>query len=83
MTEEKQMILNMLKDGKITVEEASDLLAAIGDKKKSDNDLGGKITSAVDNIIKKATETLSNIDLDNMIDLNNFNIKGELDPQGY
>ena len=77
MTEEKQMILNMLKDGKITVEEASDLLAAIGDKKKSDNDLGGKITSAVDNIIKKATETLSNIDLDNMIDLNNFNIKGE------
>lgn len=32
MTEEKQLILNMLKEGKITVEEASDLLAAIGDK---------------------------------------------------
>ena len=33
MTEEKQLILNMLKEGKITVEEASDLLEAIGDKK--------------------------------------------------
>ena len=33
MTEEKQIILNMLKEGKITVEEASDLLAAIGEKK--------------------------------------------------
>ncbi len=35
MTEEKQIILNMLKEGKITVEEASDLLAAIGEQEKS------------------------------------------------
>lgn len=80
MTEEKQMILNMLKEGKITVEEASDLLEAIGDKKKADpSDLGSKITSTVDNIIKKATETLSNIDLDSAfdIDINNLNLKGE------
>ena len=30
MNDEKQMILNMLKEGKITVEEASDLIEALG-----------------------------------------------------
>lgn len=34
MTEEKQLILNMLKEGKITVEEASDLLEQSGIKKQ-------------------------------------------------
>ena len=63
MTEEKQLILNMLKEGKITVEEASDLLGAIGDKKIKENDFAGKITSTVDSIIKKATEAISAIDL--------------------
>ena len=47
MTEEKQLILNMLKEGKITVEEASDLLAAIGDKKSKETDFAGKITSCL------------------------------------
>lgn len=37
MTEEKQIILNMLKEGKITVEEASDLLSAIGEKKSREH----------------------------------------------
>ena len=78
MTEEKQLILNMLKDGKITVEQASDLLEAIGDKKKSDTEnLAGKISSTVDNIIKKATETISGIDFD-AIDITNYNLKGEI-----
>lgn len=78
MTEEKQLILNMLKEGKITVEEASDLLAAIGDKKSKETDFAGKITSTVDSIIKKATEAISAIDLDQAFDINNFNLKGEV-----
>ena len=68
----------MLKEGKITVEEASDLLAAIGDKKSVENDFAGKITSTVDSIIKKATEAISAIDLDQAFDINNFNLKGEI-----
>lgn len=78
MTEEKQIILNMLKEGKITVEEASDLLNAIGDKKSRENDFAGKIGSTVDSIIKKATEAISAIDLDQAFDINNFNLKGEI-----
>lgn len=78
MTEEKQLILNMLKEGKITVEEASDLLAAIGDKKSRETDFAGKVTSAVDSILKKATEAIGAIDLDQAFDINNFNLKGEI-----
>ena len=78
MTEEKQIILNMLKEGKITVEEASDLLNAIGDKKSRENDFTGRIGSTVDSIIKKATEAISAIDLDQAFDINNFNLKGEI-----
>ena len=78
MTEEKQLILNMLKEGKITVEEASDLLAAIGDKKSRETDFAGKVTSAVDSILKKATEAIGAIDLDQAFDINNFNLKGEV-----
>ena len=78
MTEEKQIILNMLKEGKITVEEASDLLAAIGEKKSRESDFTGKITSTVDSILKKATEAISAIDLDQAFDINNFNLKGEV-----
>ncbi|WP_296115233.1 DUF4097 family beta strand repeat-containing protein [uncultured Anaerococcus sp.] len=78
MTEEKQIILNMLKEGKITVEEASDLLGAIGDKKSRENDFTGRLTSTVDSILKKATEAISAIDLDQALDINNFNLKGEI-----
>lgn len=78
MTEEKQIILNMLKEGKITVEEASDLLSAIGEKKSRENDFAGRIGSTVDSIIKKATEAISAIDLDQAFDINNFNLKGEI-----
>lgn len=81
MTEEKQLILNMLKEGKITVEEASDLLEAIGDKKSPINDFTGKISSTVDSILKKATETISAFDIDTSFDLSNipnYNLKGEI-----
>lgn len=78
MTEEKQLILNMLKEGKITVEEASDLLNAIGDKKSRETDFAGRVTSTVDSILKKATEAISAIDLDQAFDINNFNLKGEV-----
>lgn len=78
MNDEKQMILEMLKEGKITVEEASSLLEAIGGKKgRSENDFVTKLTQSIDNVIKKTTETIGNIDLEN-IELSQYNIKGEI-----
>lgn len=77
MNDEKQMILNMLKEGKITVEEASDLLEALGANKNKSDNLTNKITGAVDSIIKKATDTIQAIDLDQSLDLSQFNFKGE------
>lgn len=77
MNDEKQMILEMLKEGKITVEEANNLLDAVGGKKiKSENDFISKLSQSIDNVIKKTTETINNIDFDNF-DINQFNIKGE------
>ena len=80
MNDEKQIILEMLKEGKITVEEANSLLDAVGGKKaRTDNDFISKFTQSMESVIKKTTETfenLSNIDLDN-IDINQFNIKGQ------
>lgn len=78
MNDEKQMILEMLKEGKITVEEASALLEAIGSKKsRPENDFISKLTQSIDNVIKKTTETFSNIDLEN-IDINQYNLRGEI-----
>lgn len=77
MNDEKQMILEMLKEGKITVEEASDLIDAIGAKKsRNSNDFVSKLSQSIDSVIKKTTETIGNFDLDN-IDINQFNIRGE------
>lgn len=80
MNDEKQIILEMLKDGKITVEEANSLLEAIGSKKaRNDNDFISKFTQSMESVIKKTTETfenLGNIDLDN-IDINQFTIRGQ------
>ncbi|MDO5047515.1 MAG: DUF4097 family beta strand repeat-containing protein [Anaerococcus sp.] len=78
MNEEKQMILQMLKEGKINVKEASDLLEAIGDNKNKADNLSGKIAGAVDSIIKKATDTIQGLDLENSLDLSQFNVKGEV-----
>lgn len=77
MNDEKQMILEMLKEGKITVEEANSLLDAVGGKKiKSENDFISKLSQSIDSVIKKTTETINNIDFDNF-DIKEFNIKGE------
>ena len=81
MNDEKQMILNMLKEGKITVEEASDLIEALGKNSRKSDNLTDKITGAVDNIIKKATDTIQSIDLDQTLDLSQFNIKGDYNTQ--
>lgn len=71
MNKEKEMILNMLKEGKITVEEAGDLLEAIGaDKKRPEDTFVNKFSSSVEKAIKKAGEAFSSIDFD--IDLGNF-----------
>lgn len=77
MNDEKQMILKMLKEGKISVEEASDLLQACGDNKGKTDRLSQKITGAVDSIIKKATDTIQGFDFDQAMDLSQYNIKGE------
>lgn len=81
MNDEKQMILNMLKEGKITVEEASDLIEALGKNNRKTDNLTEKITGAVDNIIKRATDTIQSIDLDQTLDLSQFNIKGDYNTQ--
>lgn len=81
MNDEKQFILQMLKEGKITVEEANDLLDAIGNKKnRGDRDFMARINQSIESVIKKTTdafESISNIDLDN-IDINQYNIKGQV-----
>ncbi|MDD7463586.1 MAG: DUF4097 family beta strand repeat-containing protein [Anaerococcus sp.] len=73
MNEEKQMILEMLKEGKINVEEASELLEAVGSDKR--NDEAGfidKLSSSLEKVIKKTSETISNIDFDSMTNPNNI-----------
>lgn len=81
MNDEKQMILEMLKEGKITVEEANSLLDSLGGKKsRPENDFISKFSQSMENVIKKTAETfenISNIDLDS-IDINQYNIRGKV-----
>ena len=57
MSDEKQMILEMLKEGKITVEEASNLIDALGGKKSRVNsDFVSRLSQSLDSVIKKTTE---------------------------
>ena len=78
MSDEKQMILEMLKDGKITVEQANDLLDAIGGKKiRNERDFISKLSQSIDSVIKKTSETIGNFDLDSL-DINQFNIRGDI-----
>lgn len=74
MNEEKKMILDMLKEGKITVDQASDLLDAIGKDKARNNEESfvDKLSTSFEKIMKKTSEKLSNIDLD--LDLQDLNI---------
>ena len=75
------MILEMLKEGKITVEEANSLLESLGGKKsRPENDFISKFSQSMENVIKKTAETfenISNIDLDS-IDINQYNIRGKV-----
>lgn len=78
MNEEKKMILDMLKEGKITVEQASDLLEAVGKDKAKNNDDNfiNKLSQSFESIMKKTSEKLSNIDID--FDINDLNIPSNL-----
>lgn len=72
MSEEKKLILKMLKEGKITEDEAITLLDSIKEtKKKSDfssleNSFIEKITQAAAKITKKSQEVLSNLDFEDI-----------------
>lgn len=74
MNEEKKMILDMLKEGKITVEQASDLLEAVGKDKSKNNEESfiDKLSTSFEKVMKKTSETISNFDFD--FDLDNVNI---------
>lgn len=74
MNEERQMILEMLKEGKINVDEASDLLEAVGsgNKNKDEERLVDKLSSSLEKVIKKTSKTISNIDFDSMTNPNNI-----------
>lgn len=78
MNEEKKMILDMLKEGKITVEQASDLLEAVGKDKTNSKEESfiDKLSSSFEKIMKKTSEKLSNIDID--FDLQDLNIPTNL-----
>lgn len=74
MNEEKKMILDMLKEGKITVEQASDLLEAVGKDKAKNNEESfiDKLSNSFEKVMKKTSETISNFDFD--LDLDSVNI---------
>lgn len=74
MNEEKQMILEMLKEGKINVDEASELLEAVGSDKsnKNEDSLIDKLSSSLEKVIKKTSETIANIDIESVTKPNNI-----------
>ncbi len=75
MSEEKLLVLNMLKEGKISEEEALRLLEAMGEDKglgeeeenkfrDFEENVVGKITSSLEKLFKKTSETIQNIDFE-------------------
>ncbi|MDO5717816.1 MAG: DUF4097 family beta strand repeat-containing protein [Tissierellia bacterium] len=78
MSKEKLLVLNMLKEGKITEEEALRLLEAMGESESEEEDkkfkdfednlenIVGKVTSSVEKIMKKTTETIQNMDFEDL-----------------
>lgn len=88
MSEEKKLILKMLKEGKITEDEAIQLLDSIKDKKVDTDKYAqfeanfiNKIVSAVDKIGKKSQEVINSIDIDDFtMGFNvNTNLKSKAD----
>lgn len=69
MTDEKKMILKMLEEGKITAQEASELLEACSSD-KFENSFASKFSSSVEKAVKKAAEKIENIDIN--IDLDDL-----------
>lgn len=89
MSEEKKLILKMLKEGKITDDEALNLLNAIGEKddkkenknkindssfEKSVNGFVNTILTGVEKALNKAGEAINNMDID-LANVNFSNIK--------
>lgn len=75
MSKEKLLVLNMLKEGKISEEEALRLLEAMGETKDVGEDsenkfkdfeenVVSKITNSLEKLFKKTSETIQNIDLE-------------------
>lgn len=92
MSEEKKLILKMLKEGKITEDEAIQLLDSIKDSTAKTEDryaqfeanFINKIVSAVDKIGKKSQEVINSIDLED-ITMNfggNMNLKSKTERVG-
>lgn len=83
MSEEKRMILNMLKEGKIDEDEAIKLLDAIGKDHNLDDDLeesaknfANKVFIGVNKALKKTGDAISNIDVSDLnIDLGQYKSK--------
>lgn len=74
MNEERKMILEMLKDGKINVDEASDLLEAVGSNKsnRGEDSFINKLSNSFEKVLKKTGETISNIDFESMTNPSNL-----------
>lgn len=79
MTDEKKLILKMLKEGKITEDEALTLLDAIKNKKSSnesfskfENSIINKFVKAVEKISTKSQEVIENIDFEDLSKNINF-----------
>lgn len=85
MSEEKRMILNMLKEGKIDEDEAIKLLDAIGKDRDLEDDLeesaknfANKIFIGVNKALRKTGDALSSIDVSDLnIDLGQYKSKTE------
>lgn len=70
MNEEKKLILKMLQEGKISVDEAENLLNALGNEKGDNfiNQFANKLSASIEKVISKAGEFVGNIDFDEIID---------------
>ncbi len=77
MTEERRIILEMLRDGKIDEEQATRLLQAVGEKAENEKEitegpsltgLMKKLTSTVDRLVQQTADGIRQIDLEGIAD---------------
>lgn len=76
MNKEKQMILEMLKEGKIDVQQAHDLLEACDVKQNNENNIASKISQAVEKALKKTYDMINNIDVEEIVKNSSKRFKG-------